>query len=126
CPCFCSCAWLLRMRRPLRGLQTRRAPHIHVRRPPGLRTREMAVGSSEAEKPPTTNHQPSVGGTMKQVRRAGRTLLLCAAFVLSLACTLPAFAQDIETRLDQLMVEYDTVGLAVVVVRDNAVVYQKA
>jgi len=36
---------------------------------------------------------------MKQGKRAGRTLSLCAAFALSLACTLPALAQDIEERL---------------------------
>jgi len=63
---------------------------------------------------------------MKQGKRAGRMLLLRAAFMLSLACTLPALAQDIEERLGQLMAEHDAVGLAVVVVRDNAVVYRKA
>lgn len=63
---------------------------------------------------------------MKQGKRAGRILLLCTAFVLSLACTLPAFAQGIEARLGQLMAQHDTVGLAVVVVRDNAIVYRKA
>jgi len=63
---------------------------------------------------------------MKQGKRAGRALWLCVAFVLSLACALPAFAQDIEARLGQLMAEHDAVGLAVVVVRDNAIVYTKA
>lgn len=63
---------------------------------------------------------------MKQGSKAGRALALCAAFVLSWACVSPASAQGIEDRLGQLMAEHGTVGLAVVVVRDNAVVYQKA
>jgi CubicO group peptidase (beta-lactamase class C family) len=63
---------------------------------------------------------------MKQSRKVGRALALCAAFVLSWACVSPAFAQGIEDHLGQLMAGHETVGLAVVVVRDNAVVYQKA
>ena len=39
---------------------------------------------------------------------------------------LPAFSGDMEDRLQSLMKEYDTVGLAVVVVRDNAVVYRNS
>jgi CubicO group peptidase (beta-lactamase class C family) len=63
---------------------------------------------------------------MKQGSKAGRALALCAAFAWSVACMAPALAQGIESRLGQLMAEHGTVGLAVVVVRDNAVVYQKA
>lgn len=63
---------------------------------------------------------------MKQGNEVGRVLALCAAFALSWACMSPAFAQGIGERLGQLMAEHDTVGLAVVVVRDNAVVYRKA
>ena len=63
---------------------------------------------------------------MKQSSKVGRALARCAAFVLSWACVSPAFAQGIEDRLGQLMAEHGTVGLAVVVVRDNAVVYRKA
>src|SRR5690606_34973408 len=102
-----------------------------------LRVCELARRRWDLQKLKTTNHQPpthrlgwlhqsSAGGTMKQGKRAGRMLLLCAAFVLSLAGALPAFAQGIEERLGQLMAEHDTVGLAVVVVRDNAVVYRQA
>lgn len=58
--------------------------------------------------------------------KANRVLVLCAAFVLSLACLPPASAQGIEGRLRALMAEHDTVGLAVVVVRDNAVVYRNS
>ncbi len=59
-------------------------------------------------------------------RKASRFPMLCAAFLLSLACLSPAWAQDIEDRLRALMAEHDTVGLAVVVVRDNAVVYRNS
>jgi len=52
--------------------------------------------------------------------------MLCAAFLLSLACLSPACAGDIEDRLRELMAGHDTVGLAVVVVRDNAVVYRNS
>src|SRR4051812_45985302 len=67
-----------------------------------------------------------VGGIMKKNGKVRRAVALCATFVLSWACLSPAFAQGIEDRLGQLMAEHETVGLAVVVVRDNAVVYQKA
>jgi CubicO group peptidase (beta-lactamase class C family) len=63
---------------------------------------------------------------MKQGSKAGRALALCAAFAWSVACMAPALAQGIEDRLGQLMAEHGTVGLAVVVVRDNAIVYRKS
>jgi CubicO group peptidase (beta-lactamase class C family) len=63
---------------------------------------------------------------MKQGSKAGRALALCAAFAWSVACMAPALAQGIESRLGQLMAEHGTVGLAVVVVRDNAIVYRKS
>lgn len=63
---------------------------------------------------------------MKRSRRSGRALALCSALVLSWAYASPAFAQGIEDRLGELMAEHGTVGLAVVVVRDNAVVYQRS
>lgn len=63
---------------------------------------------------------------MKQDSKVGRAFALCVAFVLSWACVAPALAQGVEDRLGQLMAEHETVGLAVVVVRDNAVVYRKA
>lgn len=63
---------------------------------------------------------------MKQGSKVGRVLALCVAFALSWACVAPALAQGIDGRLGQLMAEHETVGLAVVVVRDNAVVYRKA
>ena len=61
-----------------------------------------------------------------EVPKANRPLMLCAAFLLSLACLSPAWAGDIEDRLRELMAGHDTVGLAVVVVRDNAVVYRNS
>ncbi|MGY1426356.1 serine hydrolase domain-containing protein [Lysobacter sp. A289] len=60
---------------------------------------------------------------MKESRNSSRVLALCAALVLSWACLQPAMAQGIEHRLEELMAEHGTVGLAVVVVKDNAVVY---
>lgn len=55
-----------------------------------------------------------------------RALTCCAVFLLSL-CWLPAvWAADIEDCLQALMAEYDAVGLAVVVVRDDAVVYRNS
>ncbi|WP_407353004.1 serine hydrolase domain-containing protein [Luteimonas sp. R10] len=48
------------------------------------------------------------------------------ALLLALACLQPAFPHDLEHRLGELMAEHGTVGLAVVVVKDNAVVYQNS
>ena len=49
---------------------------------------------------------------------------LCAALLLAFA-SLPSIASDdLEARLRELMAGHDTVGLAVVVVRENAIVYQ--
>ena len=62
---------------------------------------------------------------MEQNRKAGRVLALCV-MALSWACLSPVFAQSIEDRLGQLMAEHGTVGLAVAVVRDNAIVYHEA
>ncbi len=62
---------------------------------------------------------------MNRCIRRHRTLSLCAAFLL-LLLSLPALAGEIEDRLQSLMKEYDTVGLAVVVVRDNGVVYRNS
>ena len=55
-----------------------------------------------------------------------RRILLCAVLVLS--CALPSFAsaRDIEDRLRELMAGHETVGLAVVVIRDNAIVYRNS
>ncbi|HZW19472.1 MAG TPA: serine hydrolase domain-containing protein [Luteimonas sp.] len=64
---------------------------------------------------------------MKQGGKAGRALALCAAVVLAWTGVVPAIAQEnIEDRLGQLMAAHDTVGLAVVVVRDNAIVYRNS
>src|SRR5690606_13998791 len=63
---------------------------------------------------------------MSRRNSAGRGLMLCTALLLSLAWLPPALAEGIEARLQTLMAEYDTVGLAVVVVRDNAVVYRNS
>lgn len=58
--------------------------------------------------------------------RTRRAYVLCATFLLLLACLPSALGKGIEDRLQALMDEYDTVGLAVVVVRDNAVVYRNS
>ncbi|MGJ4728333.1 serine hydrolase domain-containing protein [Luteimonas sp. SDU101] len=58
--------------------------------------------------------------------RNRRALAVCASLLLFLAQLAPALASGIEDRLQALMDEYDTVGLAVVVVRDNAVVYRNS
>lgn len=68
---------------------------------------------------------------MKQAHHVVRVLLLCVALVLSWASGQPASAQDlppqaIDERLRALMVEHGTLGLAVVVVRDNAIVYRNS
>ena len=55
-----------------------------------------------------------------------RPLAACTLVLLSWLALLPAFAGEIEARLQALMDEYETVGLAVVVVRDNAVVYSNS
>lgn len=57
--------------------------------------------------------------------RPSRMLSLCAA-LLSLLLCLPALAGELEDRLQALMKQYDTVGLAVVAVRDNGVVYRNS
>lgn len=62
---------------------------------------------------------------MNRCIRHDRALSLCAAFLL-LLLSLPALAGEIEDRLHSLMREYDTVGLAVVVVRDNGIVYRNS
>lgn len=62
---------------------------------------------------------------MSRHHRPSRLLALCGAF-LSLFFALPSFSGDLEDRLQSLMKEYDTVGLAVVVVRDNAIVYRNS
>lgn len=57
--------------------------------------------------------------------KAGRAPGLCAAVLLVACAWLPAVAgEGIEDRLADLMAEHGTVGLAVVVARDNAVVYR--
>lgn len=66
---------------------------------------------------------------MKQAHHVVRVLLPCVAFVLSWLSGQPASAQDlppqaIDERLRALMVEHGTLGLAVVVVRDNAIAYR--
>lgn len=63
---------------------------------------------------------------MSRRNSAGRGLMLCTALLLSLAWLPPALAEGVEARLQALMAEYDAVGLAVVVVRDNAVVYRNS
>lgn len=57
--------------------------------------------------------------------RHDRMLSRCAVFLL-LLLSLPARAGEIEDRLHLLMKKYDTVGLAVVVVRDNGIVYRNS
>lgn len=54
------------------------------------------------------------------------TVALCTVFLLSWLVTAPALSADIEKRLGALMAQHDVVGLAVVVVKDNAVVYQNS
>lgn len=56
--------------------------------------------------------------------RNHRRIRLLPAFLMLLWLCLPASAAGIEDRLRALMDEHGTVGLAVVVVKDNAVVYQ--
>ena len=59
-----------------------------------------------------------------ETMKAGRAPGLCAAFLLSLCAWIPAAAgEGIEDRLAGLMAGHGTVGLAVVVARDDAVVY---
>ena len=60
---------------------------------------------------------------MKQRSRAGRALALFAVVLACCAWLPSAAAGGIEDRLRGLMDEHGTVGLAVVVVRDNAIVY---
>jgi D-alanyl-D-alanine carboxypeptidase len=63
---------------------------------------------------------------VKQPIKASRVQALCALFLLSWASLSPASAQGIEGRLAELMAGHGTVGLAVVVVKDNAVVYRNS
>lgn len=68
---------------------------------------------------------------MKSTHPLAHLLMLCLLFVLSWMSVHPALAQDpasdaIAMRLHALMEQHGTVGLAVVVVRDNAVVYRKS
>ena len=55
-----------------------------------------------------------------------RLLAACAVLLLAGAGLPPALAGALEDRLAGLMAAHDTVGLAVVVVKDNAVVYQSS
>lgn len=55
-----------------------------------------------------------------------RRLSACALVLLSWLALLPASAGDIDARLQALMAEYEMVGLAVVVVKDDAVVYSNS
>ena len=63
---------------------------------------------------------------MKQPFWTGRVRALCAAFLLAWVSLSPASGQGIEGRLQDLMARHGTVGLAVVVVKDNAVVYRNS
>lgn len=63
---------------------------------------------------------------MKHRRSSVRSLAWCLALLWSWTCLQPALAQGIEDRLEALMAEHGTVGLAVVVVRDNAIVYRNS
>lgn len=63
---------------------------------------------------------------MKERNRASRALVMGAAFLLALAAPGFAVAGDIGERLSALMAEHDAVGLAVVVVRDNEIVYRNS
>ena len=63
---------------------------------------------------------------MRARHPANRGVALCAAVLLSLSALLPALAGGIEDRLAALMAGHDAVGLAVVVVRDNEVVYRNS
>lgn len=61
---------------------------------------------------------------MGKCSKPGRALSLCTAFLAALAWLPSASAQGIDDRLRGLMAEHDTVGLAVVVVMDNAIVHR--
>src|SRR5690606_20893972 len=63
------------------------------------------------------------GGTMKRSRKNRHAWSLCAAWLLVCAWLPSMAADDVEARLRGLMAEHETVGLAVVVARDNAIVY---
>src|SRR5690606_33854787 len=66
------------------------------------------------------------GSDMRRSNRASRALFLGAAFLLALFAPGFAVAADIGEKLSALMAEHDAVGLAVVVVRDNEVVYRNS
>ena len=61
---------------------------------------------------------------MKRSRKNRHAWSLCAAWLLVCAWLPSMAADDVEARLRGLMAEHDTVGLAVVVARDNAIVYR--
>ncbi|WP_343264179.1 serine hydrolase domain-containing protein [Luteimonas qiangzhengi] len=63
---------------------------------------------------------------MRSRHSANRSVAMCAALLLSLFALLPALAGGIEERLAGLMAEHEAVGLAVVVVRDNDIVYRNS
>lgn len=68
---------------------------------------------------------------MTHAHPAVRILMLCIVFLLPWSGTPSALAQepaprDIDAQLRALMAQHDTVGLAVVVVRDDAVVYRNS
>src|SRR5690606_793098 len=63
---------------------------------------------------------------MRARHLANHGLALCAAFILALSALGPAVAGDIGERLAALMEEHEAVGLAVVVVRDNEIVYRNS
>src|SRR5690606_6662746 len=61
---------------------------------------------------------------MKRSRKNRHAWSLCAAWLLVCAWLPSMAADDVEARLRGLMAEHETVGLAVVVARDNAIVYR--
>ena len=63
---------------------------------------------------------------MRRSNRASRALVLGAAFLLALSAPGFTVAADIGEKLSALMAEHDAVGLAVVVVRDNEIVYRQS
>lgn len=63
---------------------------------------------------------------MKERKNVGRLLSLCTAFLLACAWLPSVASPGIDDRLRALMAEHGTVGLAVVVVRDNAVVHRSS